>query len=367
MKVLYIAEKYNPKYFSQGVERKIESQAKAMTKFGVSVDIQLFSRLSKLRRALPFQPSCFDWNRINVSQNVQGIYIRYQLADYTFIQFLKRIKKERPSIKIVVEIPTYPYDQEPRSPFLLRRDRIYRKRLKGLVDRIILIAGNQNTLWGVPVLNIYNGIDLENYKVRDVKNSDRKIRLLCVARFTRVHGIDRLLNGLDSYLKNDGSRSIEIFLAGEGEAKAELEKIVEETSIIQDNVHFLGHLDKEGLEKYYNECDLGIEILGITRAAEGMISSTLKSREYLAVGLPFVGTTEIDVFDYKSPRFYLKLPKGENPIDLQEIINFYDELYPPGLIEEKQKVANEMRQFAEETIDVSITMQPVINYFKNGD
>ena len=75
MKVLYIAEKYNPKYFSQGVERKIESQAKAMTKFGVSVDIQLFSRLSKLRRALPFQPSCFDWNRINVSQNVQGIYI----------------------------------------------------------------------------------------------------------------------------------------------------------------------------------------------------------------------------------------------------------------------------------------------------
>ena len=46
MKVLYIAEKYNPKYFSQGVERKIESQAKAMTKFGVSVDIQLFSRLN---------------------------------------------------------------------------------------------------------------------------------------------------------------------------------------------------------------------------------------------------------------------------------------------------------------------------------
>ena len=68
----------------------------------------------------------------------------------------------------------------------------------------------------------------------------------------------------------------------------------------------------------------------------------------------------------------VKAPDGsEESVDatqeLENIINFYDELYPHGLIEEKQKVANEMRQFAEETIDVSITMQPVINYFKNGD
>lgn len=367
MKVLYIAEKYNPKYFSIGVQNKIESQSKAMTESGVPTEIRLFPRLPKLRRAMPFQPSCFNWNTIEIAQDIDGLYIRYQLADYAFIQFLKRTKRKNPNIKIVVEIPTYPYEREPRSFILLRRDRRYRKRMKGLVDRIAIIAERYDTLWGIPVLTIRNGVDLKSFEVRNPQNSDKAIRLLCVARFTRVHGIDRLLKGLELYMENGGSRLIEIFLAGEGEASTELKNIVESSQTIMSNVHFLGLLNKKELEKYYAECDLGVEILGITRASGGMISSTLKSREYLAVGLPFMGTAEIDVFIEKQPQFYLALPKGEMPIDLQSIIDFYDKLYPHGWIEEKQKIANEMRKFAEQTIDTSITMQSVINYFKNGD
>ena len=44
------------------------------------------------------------------------LYIRYPFAIPSFLRFLRVAKKENPNIKIILEVPTFPYRQELTNP-----------------------------------------------------------------------------------------------------------------------------------------------------------------------------------------------------------------------------------------------------------
>ena len=77
------------------------------------------------------------------------------------------------------------------------------------------------------------------------------------------------------------------------------------------------------LDEIYDHCQLGIISLA-TQDKDIHIHSTLKSREYLAKGLPTIATGITDVFIGTNYPYNLELPEDTNNIDIQSIISFYD-------------------------------------------
>ena len=72
------------------------------------------------------------------------LYIRYPFAIPSFVRFLRATKRANPGTKIIVEVPTFPYRQELRSPkqrVLLALDDLGRARLKEHVDVVVTFFG----------------------------------------------------------------------------------------------------------------------------------------------------------------------------------------------------------------------------------
>ena len=69
-----------------------------------------------------------------------------------------------------------------------------------------------------------------------------------------------------------------------------------------------------------SRCDIGVGGLGLHRKGQYR-SMTLKLREYMARGLPFVYAVD-DPSLPEDPAFCLRLPNDESPIDLAELAAF---------------------------------------------
>ena len=89
--------------------------------------------------------------------------------------------------------------------------------------------------------------------------------------------------------------------------------------------------------------------------------STLKSRDYLAKGLPTMSTGMTDVFIGVDYKYNLELPMDAEIVDMNLVIDFYDSIY--GSMTREEVIA-EIRAFAERTVDINITMAPVVRYLK---
>ena len=115
------------------------------------------------------------------------------------------------------------------------------------------------------------------------------------------------------------------------------------------------------LDEIYDLCHLGVISLA-TEDKDIYIHSTLKSREYLAKGLPTIATGTTDVFIGTDYPYNLELPTDTNSVNIQSVISFYDSIY---CTKTRQQVIAEIRAFAERHIDMNITMEPVIRYLSS--
>lgn len=66
----------------------------------------------KIIRRLPFNLFVNTRPYHNDFNDTDFLYIRKMALDYPVLLFLKKYKKNNPNGKILLEIPTYPYDQE---------------------------------------------------------------------------------------------------------------------------------------------------------------------------------------------------------------------------------------------------------------
>lgn len=370
---LYSTEDLNLKRGLNGIEKKVQSQIQLLnndliTCHQVCFPMEQHNLLYKLKVRCPFFNSGPKWLYNIEYDDIDFIYFRRtQFFSKYSINILKMIRQRNPKIKMILEIPTYPYDEELKNRYidylLLLKDRVNRNELYKYIDRIVTVEDSK-MIFGIPTIKMINGINVNEIspvKCKVYNYSD--IHIIMVSMFMFWHGVDRFLIGLGNYYKNGGDRNIVLHLVGSGDDKIMREYfyIIEKYGI-KNHVVFHGEKYGQDLDAVYDECQLGLTSLGAHRK-NIFKSSSLKSREYLAKGLPIISGEKIDIFENNDFPYHLLCPSDESAININDVISFYDRIYSqkaPFLI------TDEIRKFALENVDIRITMQSVLDYIIYG-
>lgn len=350
---------------------KVFEHKRLFEKAGFNVEvINTLSWKQRLRRRLNVNKVDNFFNYRDVLDN-SYIYVRYNMSDSFLFKQLKRIKQNKKNIKIAVEIPTYPYDGELKSNHFVKKisnnirlskDRNIRKKLFKYVDRIVTFSDDKE-IWNIKTINISNSVNTEKITRRKIKiESDNSINLIAVASIRFWHGYDRLIRGLGEYYKKEfNPRKIRLYIVGDGEKEVlQNYKQLIISYGIEDKVIMTGPKLGSDLDKYYNLCNLGVDTLGRYRTGVNY-NSTLKGKEYLAKGLPIISGVKTEL-DYRSDfSYYYRVPADNTPINIENIINFYDEIYKNN---KEEQIADEIRKFCKNNYNFEKNFQPVIDWYK---
>jgi len=344
---------------SNGVWKKIQSQIKAFNNLGLNTNNFNFSISSRylynlLNVCLPFY---FTKKTNNNFYNYDFYYIRYPLSSFAFIKLLKNINDHKKII--IIELATFPYIQEyenTASKIQLIYDFLCKYKLKKYVN-IITTFSIHKKIYGIPAIQIMNGIDCSNISFINNKiKIDKSLNFIAIAMFAYWHGYDRLINGLVNYYKKEVSLNIYLHFIGYGNELNYYNELVQQNNLSK-YIIFHGPQFGDKLAEIYNIADIAFCSLANHRA-NIYLTSELKSREYLAKGLPVISSTKIDILpdDYK---YCLYLPEDESPIDINSIIDFYNKLKSEENIDQ---ITMNIRKFAEERCDINVTMKLVVDY-----
>lgn len=262
-----------------------------------------------------------------IKNQIKLVYIRSNHNANPFtISMVKRMKKA--GMKVVMEIPTYPYDQEYFNKFMRRQliqDKLFRHQYAKHLDAIVTFA-EDDFIFGQKTIKISNGIDFNSVRIKkNTHHATNVIHLIGVAEIHRWHGFDRVIQGLANYYKKPQDIKVFFHIVGYFFSPVEKEEI---TQVISENhlepyVILYGKKHGEELNAIFDRCDFGIGSLGRHRVGIDNIK-TLKNREYAARGIPFVYSETDSDFD-KQP-YVLKVPADESAIRIEDIINFYQQL-----------------------------------------
>ncbi len=275
----------------------------------------------KIRKRIDFMPI----GDYVVREKFDMVYMRYDHNASPFLgAMLRKLKKA--GIKVVMEIPTYPYDSEYTGyPLKFRMrlytDRLFRRRMAREVYRIATFSDHAE-IFGTRTINISNGIDFAQIPLKSAAAPHPgELRLLAVAQIHYWHGFDRLIRGLNEYYSKPHEVKVLFDIVGDGFfADTEpLHRLVEEGGT-GEYVRFLGAKSGAGLDECFEWADMGVASLARHRSGITHLKS-LKNREYAARGIPFV-YSEIDT-DFEAMPYIIKAPADESPIDIAKIVDFY--------------------------------------------
>ena len=359
---------------SLGVQNKMQAQVDCFIENGIECTllpvIKKTSPKDKVLFRLPWGSDNVNWPNPEMFSECDYLYFRRNMFTSRFSEYLSSIRRINPNIKIFIEIPTYPYDKELlQNQFfsnvpLLIKDMVGRRKLKNYIDFFVVIGRVGRTLWGTPVIKMYNGVKLENFEVRLPSNETKSINILMVANFARYHGADIFIRGLAQYYKTGGKRDVQLYLVGPiDNLREELQLVENNAEHVKRHVNVLGIKKGEELRRLYNFCDAGIVSLGYHRLGL-TYNTTIKSKEYLAVGMPIICDTLVDILEDEKCGYVHYTEYGEKSTNISKIIEFYDKIYPNGKLEEKRKVAQEIREKYSNRINYDETMQEIIERIK---
>lgn len=359
---LHYCDVMDPKSSLTGIDRKVLSQIKMFSDAGLECDFRYCRRptsfFGKAISCLPFMPDGVDWPSPCELGDLDFLYIRRPVyISATFLKFLRGFRAKNPHAIVLYEIPTYPYDAEMGgfNSVALIKDKHHRSELNGLIDYIVDLGG-RTEIFGLPTIQITNGIDFDVVSRRKASLDGNAVNVLAVAAFSPWHGVDRFIEGMAKYYEGDGSRNVVLHLAGGGSELDSLQSLVRSRGL-EDHVVFYGHLGPVQLEPLYGQSDLGIECLGIHRRAGLQRSASIKSREYLAKGLPFIYSAPIDGIEDGEVDFCKRMPPDESPIDLEDVLIFRDGLYEK---EDPNELAERMRLYGQGHISMKAAMKNVL-------
>lgn len=360
MNILYISPMEINRNMLDGVARKILAQVAAFESYSndnnvflasyfenkrylvvgeeYEREIQYSKRSSKQLELFEIYPKLED---ICCELDIGAVYFRISSLSWVTNKLFRNLNKK--GIKIVVEIPTYPFWKEKwmdvknklfAGNFNLAAKIavsnivyfIYAQRLKKHITAIVTFSDIKSLWGGIPVIGITNGYEFDEVlKENELKKESETLNLLMVASIRDNHGVDRVIKGISSYLRSGNTRNVVFHVVGDGEIVPSLKRMVSEEGIA-DSVIFYGFKSGDELDEIYRKADIGVSALGFHRLGV-FYASPLKSKEYFAKGLPVVGTTvEHDVLASKCKVFYFSIPENDTALDIKALIEFYDEL-----------------------------------------
>jgi hypothetical protein len=151
-----------------------------------------------------------------VKNSIEFVYIRSNHNANPFtINMVKRMKKAE--MKVVMEIPTYPYDQEYFNKSMRRQliqDKLFRNQFAKHLDGIVTFT-EEDFIFGQKTIRISNGIDFDSVRLKRTSNHpDNELHLIGVAEIHRWHGFDRVIQGLADYYSSPKELKVYFHIVG---------------------------------------------------------------------------------------------------------------------------------------------------------
>lgn len=348
-----------------GVKKKIFAQVRVFEKYLAKARIAYYAhgmaylledgRVIEKELALSRQ-ECFEWYCNWMKKyHCRWVYMRCLIpATYNYLSFLREM--EEMGVRVVLEYPTYPYDDEIKNEDIIREDKEYRDQIMNFVHKAATYARGE-TVHGIQTYALQNGVDLLENPVRSMKKKGTVIYLLAVAGFAVYHGFERVLEGLYRYYQNPGIYDFHFYMIGEGAEKRNYSYLVKKYGL-EHCTEFCGFKEGRELDWYYDNADVGIAPLGMHKV--GLVSATpIKTREYCSRGLPFIYGYEDDGFTGEEP-YVRKVSNSSEPVDMNEIIELYEATAG------NREIIEEMRSNAEKNFSWDVLLNDVVDYMKNN-
>lgn len=314
---------------------------------------------SRFRNLLAKQKQIRDLKHYLHKAHYDVCYVRYEFSDPGFIDLLKALRTV--CLKIVLELPTYPYEAENRDNMLSRMrlfvDGCWRKKLHCYVDLIATFYTGYPMLFGIPVQVIPNGFDFSTMTLAAGTLAADEIHIIAVSSMRAWHGYERFLEGMYIYYQGSSTpkRNLVLHLVGNGREYGKYSALTAQYSL-QDHVILEGAMSGKPLDELYDRCAMGIDSLARHRSGIDVLSS-LKSREYGAKGLPMINSCKIDMINDDFP-YLLQVPADETPICIPDVIAFYDRCFHSG--KTRSEVGEAIRAYAEARSGMKKTLEPLV-------
>lgn len=349
-------------YISSFVEDGYTVQQMPLTGKRVHFDIGSASRLKMKLKAI--YPQLLEFV---IEKDVDSVYFRSPGLGLFSHQLFKGLRKA--GVSVMVEIPTWPFWFEKRKQIEEAFARsmtdgiaktvgaidywIESHRLAGLVDGVVTFS-DEREIWGLPAFGISNGYDFRSAPRLKEREHDSELRFVTAATLRDNHGVDRMIRAIADY---QGSVPVSFHIAGEGDASDELRSLAQELGVLNRSVFFYGYLYGADLIDLYSRCDVGVSALGFHRYGV-MNCSPLKTKEYLALGLPCLGSdSEKDILDSPTAAYFFAISSDELPFDLGAAVGFFIDLKTNGVTRE------EVRAVSERVFDWKVIMKPIVDRF----
>ncbi|MCI8534007.1 MAG: glycosyltransferase [Hungatella sp.] len=350
MRGIYLSN-YNLAEISSGVSKKISMQLDAFIQNGIEIEApKVFadSYFAKAYVKLPFVSSVYDLNikKYIISQNLNEIhfvYLRHNLFTQQLYKNLKRLKLK--GIKVLYEIPTYPYDRNEhklKNTFMRSKDKYWREKCGKYIDYIIDYSGS-DFIYGVKTINISNGINPDFIVPKKEFSHDLSIHMIGVALMAPVHAFDRVINSIQSYYELNPKRKIYFHIIGNGDSRPYLESLTRKLGM-KEYIIFHGLKYGKELDKLYDIADIGVGVLGIHRRYANQKVSSLKTKEYAAKGIPFISAEYDDAFEKYECDFKFMIEQNDSNFSIIEMLNWYDSIISKHI--SKEKLAEYIRNYA---------------------
>lgn len=367
MKGIYITKVDNEYNLDIGVCKKILGEINAFKNLGNNIDYvrlknkDIYINDEKLGSTDTRYFACKDIYKglKNINLNYDFAYLRYCRGNYNFYKIIKLLYKN--NIKIIVEIPTYPYRSEINTESVtgvidLTLDKIIVPLLKRYVYRISVTSDDEE-IFGIKTIKINNGIEIDRFKLVSYSNRNiDKVNLVGIGNLAKWHGYDRIIEGLNNYYKsNTGSvkqQEVHFYIIGEGNEKNNLKDLMQKHNLSK-YVHFLGAKNGEELDNIFDDMDIGVSSLALYRAGGG--HDPIKSKEFLARGLPVI-LGYIDRLINMNLPYVFKVEEEDKPVDIDALLKKYNEILdikPEGI-----------REYAKENLTWEFQMKKIIAELK---
>ncbi len=276
--------------------------------------------------------------------NFEFAYIRNMFYCLNSKMLLGTLKKS--STKIIMEIPTYPVKNEIKLNnnlflrYLLLINNNLSRCYSKYVDLYTIIGENcENKYLGKKAINIENGVQIEKIQKRIPSIIQNEIHILTLSRMAKWHGYDRLIRGLYDYYKNNNNEKVVIHMVGnDGDGSLDQWRKLTSNLELNDFIIFEGYKTGDELNYIVNKCDVAVSSLGIYR--NGVYnSSEMKSREYMARGIPFIYATNDEAL-VNADKYCYRVKNDNSNISINNIIEFVK------VTRENKKIVDEMRKYA---------------------
>lgn len=333
---------------------KMTSSQKKLNKFLDFIRLSGVHKVNLMYRNLLKTPKLFE--------SIDYIYIRKALITPTIVSVLRDIKQNHPNIKILMEIPTYPYDKEIRwfDAVSLMLDKKARKSVSEIIDRIVTFSDDK-CIFGVPTIQISNGINYDAIKMRTPLTHEG-INLIAVALFSPWHGYDRIIEGMHIERDVVEENNIVLHLIGNGRILNKYKSMVNENHL-GDHVIFHGPEYGEVLDNSYNVADIALDAMGRHRSGV-FYNSSLKGKEYCAKGIPSISGVKTELDFNNDAYFYCRVPADDTPVSMKKIIDFYHAVYDKA---SPLSVGEDIRNRTKSQFDFSAAMRPIIDYLHEAE